>query len=155
MDILQTYTPKQLRSAVESGGIQAVTIAARGARFYIEIKSRTGHGVLTKSRSRDPRTFTNPGQALTVLRRLGVHSGGFDTTGWTPEQREARLRPDRAEAMKQMHEAAAHDQWFREQVREGLAEAADPAAEWVDHSVVEADIEAQRARIKAEMGKTN
>jgi hypothetical protein len=150
---MQTYTPEQLRSAVEAGGIHGVTVAAQGARFYIAIQSRTGQGVLTKSRSQNPRTFASPGQAFTELRRLGIQSGTFDMTRWTPEQREASLRPDRAEAMKRAHEAAAHDRWFREQVREGKVEAADPAAEWFDHAEIEADGERQRARIEAEMNK--
>jgi hypothetical protein len=37
----------------------------------------------------------------------------------------------RDDATESVHEAAAHDKWFREQVGAAISEADDPAAEWV------------------------
>lgn len=145
---MQTYTPKQLQSALEAGGIQRVTITGQGARFYIQVTSRNGDGVLIKARSPDPRSFSNPLQAFTELRRLGIRNGGFDTTRWTPEQREPQKRPDRAQAMSELHEMAEHGRWARERIEQAQAEAADPTTEWADQSEVEADSDAQRERLQ-------
>jgi hypothetical protein len=148
---MQTYTPKQLQSAAESGGIKSVTVTAQGANFYIQIVSRTGDGVLTKARSRDPRAFSNPLHAFSELRRVGIRSGAFDTTQWSPEQRETRTRPDRSRAMSKMHAMADHARWVDEMVSAAQAEAADPATEWVEQSVIDADTTAQRQRIEKQI----
>lgn len=148
---MQTYTPKQLQSAFDAGGIRRVTITGQGARFYIQITSRNGDGVLTKARSPDPRSFTNPMQAFTELRRLGIRKGEFDTTQWTPEQREAPKRPDRARAMSELHAMAEHGRWARERIAQAQAEAADTETKWVDNATVEADANAQIARIEGRL----
>lgn len=152
---MQSYTPKQLQSALDAGGVQRVTITGQGARFYIHITSLNGDGILTKARSPEPRSFNNPLQAFTTLRRLGIRNGEFDTTHWTPEQREAPKRPDRAQAMNELHMMAEHGRWVREQVANAMREAADPETEWVDNATVEADAKAQMARIEADLKNTS
>jgi len=49
--------------------------------------------------------------------------------------------------------ADAHDAWFRKQVEQALAEAENPATEWVAHDVVLSDMQSQREAIRASMGK--
>ena len=152
---MQTYTPKQLQSALDAGGIRRVTITGQGACFYIQVTSRNGDGVLTKARSPEPRSFNNPLQAFTALRRIGIRNGDFDTTQWTPEQREASKRPDRAQAMNELHSMAEHGRWIREQIADALREAADPATEWVDNATVEADADAQIERLQERINKAD
>ena len=60
-----------------------------------------------------------------------------------------KTRPDRAEAMRRAHEAAAHDKWFRDQIEEAIKEADDPNTEWVPHEVVKQDMARQRAELLA------
>lgn len=151
---MQVYTPKQLQSAVEAGGVVNATITAQGASFYIHIQSQTGDGILTKARSREARGFTNPMQALTELRRLGIRVGGFDTTQWIPEQYETPTRPDRAQAMSELHTLAEHGRWLRERVAAAQAEAADRTTEWVGQGVIDTDSAAQRRRLEDGLGKT-
>ncbi|WP_426211655.1 hypothetical protein [Massilia sp. TWP1-3-3] len=40
-------------------------------------------------------------------------------------------RADAATRLRNAHEAAGHDKWFREEVGQAIAEADDPSAEWV------------------------
>ncbi|TAM36953.1 MAG: hypothetical protein EPN61_15300 [Burkholderiaceae bacterium] len=52
-------------------------------------------------------------------------------------------RPGSSQALKRAHAASAHDQWFREQVAEGIEQANDPATQWVSNEAVKA-VSAQR-----------
>lgn len=111
-------TLEQLRSTTAAGGVSGVTVKAQGGGFFVQIVTRNGDAILTKARSTEPRRFGNPFQAITLLRDIGIMNGTYDVSQYDPEQKEATLaRPDRSEAMKRAHEAAAYDRWFREQVR--------------------------------------
>jgi uncharacterized protein (DUF2336 family) len=46
-----------------------------------------------------------------------------DTAQYDPNSKTHNARPDRAQALRKAHEAAAHDRWFREQVEAALKEA--------------------------------
>lgn len=54
---------------------------------------------------------------------------------------------DASERMKRAHEAAAYDEWFREEVAQALVEADDPATQWVSHDEVKLDWAKQRAEL--------
>ena len=58
-----------------------------------------------------------------------------------------KSREDASERLRNAHEAAAHDKWFREQVEIGLAEADDPAAEWVTNEEANASWAKKRAEL--------
>lgn len=49
--------------------------------------------------------------------------------------------------LKLLAEAAAHDKWFRDEVRKGLEEAGDPSAQWVPDDQVKAEMAEQRAAL--------
>ena len=59
------------------------------------------------------------------------------------EEKSEHKRPDRAETLKRVHEAAEHDAWFREQVQLALDEADQPDAVFIPHEVVMAELKAQ------------
>lgn len=52
-------------------------------------------------------------------------------------------------------DAAAHDQWFREQVREGLEEADDPNTKWVSNEEAKAGFAKRRAELQARIKKSD
>ena len=71
---MQTMTLDQLRAAASAGGVAGVTLKGMGAGFFIEIDTRSGHGVvLSKARGSEPRRFGNPTSALVLLRELVAH----------------------------------------------------------------------------------
>jgi hypothetical protein len=147
---MQTLTFEQLKIANDAGGVAGVTLKAEGGVFFVQVDTRSGGvAVLAKARSREPRGFGNPVQAMTLLRKLGLIAGAFDLASWNPADKSAaRLRPDRAEALKRTHQVAEYDRWFREEVGKALAEADDPATEWVSHEVVKQDIQRQREALQ-------
>lgn len=58
------------------------------------------------------------------------------------------LRDFMRDFVRQQQEAAEHDAWFREEVRQGLAEANDPALAWVPHEAVKEDMQRQREELR-------
>ena len=61
-------------------------------------------------------------------------------------QRSNKPRSDAAQRMRQTHQAAAYDKWFRAQVAQGLREADDPSTVWLDNSTVMAQSAERRAQ---------
>jgi hypothetical protein len=121
----------------------------------VRFVTRNGEAVLTKARSNEPRAFGNPAQAINLLRKLGITIGTFDVSQWKPGQKEnVRIRPDRATALKQVHEAAEYDRWFRAQVEIGVQEADDPTTQWVEHDVVKKEIAQHRKALLAKIKKS-
>lgn len=130
---MQQLDLSQARSAVQTGGILSANLRPEGSRFVIEFETRSGPAVLISTNSKRPRPFS-PLKAFEAIRELGLESGRFTLSQWRPEEGEKK-RPDRAEALKKTHQAAAaataHDTWFREQVEQGLREADDPKTVWI------------------------
>jgi hypothetical protein len=80
-----------------------------------------------------------------------LHISRFDTLDATNYSAStgSRKRSDTSERMKQAHEAAAHDKWFREQVELAITEADNPATQWVSDE----DAKAGWAKKRAELAK--
>ncbi|ARK99562.1 hypothetical protein AQ721_14885 [Burkholderia pseudomallei] len=57
--------------------------------------------------------------------------------------------------LRLLADAAAHDQWFREQVREGLEEADDPNTKWVSNDEAQERYASKRAKLLDRIGKGN
>ncbi len=75
--------------------------------------------MLVKSRTTEPRRFGNPTSALIVLRDVGIDVIQIDATDWNPDQKDmSRSRQNRADAMREAHEAAAYNQWLAAEIQE-------------------------------------
>lgn len=135
---VQTLSLDQLRAATRAGGIASVTLKAQGREFVVAVATQSGgDGLLVKTRTKEPRRFADPRKAMLLLREIGITSVQVDSTLWNPDEAASRSpRPDRSEAMKRAHEAAAHDRWFRSEVEDGLREADDPATVRAPHEDV-------------------
>jgi hypothetical protein len=141
---MQSLSLDQLRAATQAGGITSVTLRAEGGAFVVAVATRNGDdGVLVATRTKQPRRFTDLRKAMLLLRAMGIASVQVDATHWKPDEGVAGTpRPDRSEAMKRAHEAAAHDRWFRAQVEEALRDANDPATVSFPHEQVMAEMKA-------------
>lgn len=83
------FTLQQLRAATQAGGVAGVSLKGHGNGFFIQIQLRTGQqAVLVTARSNAPRMFKGPAQAFSLLRGVGIVTGSFDVTHYTPEQQQ-------------------------------------------------------------------
>lgn len=152
---MQTLDVSQAVAAVHAGGVLSAVLKAEGAAFYVELETRNaGMAALVTSNKRQPRAFRNPLKALEVIHELGLQSGRFVLEAWRPDEAaiERSGRPDRAAAMKQTHaNAAAYDQWLREQVQESID---DPRPNLDHEAVVTKALARVDAMRKGKRGKT-
>lgn len=65
-----------------------------------------------------------------------------------------QLRVLMRDAVERWHQSGEHDAWFRGEVEEALAEAADPTVRRVDHGQVESHWHQQRAVMMRSASRT-
>ncbi|WP_158904828.1 hypothetical protein [Burkholderia sp. L27(2015)] len=149
----------QAGAAVKAGGVHSAIVRAEKGVFFVALETRESGVVdlVTKS-ERTPRAFRDPGQALKIVRELGVATGRFALEAWDTHapKTKAWKRPDTAAQMKTTHqraqEAEAYDAWFRAEVEQGVREADDPTIEKIPHDRAMAMLTQMRdaARAKSE-----
>ncbi len=93
-----TFTLQQLRAATQAGGILGVSIKGQGNHFLVQVATRAGQAVLVTARSKDPRSFKSPLQAMVLLKQVGIVTGQFDLTQYSPDQHETAPRSRRRPA---------------------------------------------------------
>jgi len=144
---MQSMTLEQLRATASAGGVVGVTLKGEGSGFFMEIATRSGQDAfLVKARSTEPRRFGSANSALTVLRGIGIAVAQIDATNWDPDQKKVtQNRDNRAQAMRQAHEAAAYNQWLAAEIQEAI----DDPLPSVPHNEVMDRMDARTARHKA------
>lgn len=93
-----TFTLQQLRAATQAGGILGVSIKGQCNHFFVQVATRAGQAVLVTARSKDPRSFKSPLQAMVLLKQVGIVTGQFDLTQYSPDQHETAPRSRRRPA---------------------------------------------------------
>lgn len=141
----------QASAAVKAGGVLSAILRADRGSFYIELETReAGVAELVTSNGRERRAFRDPGQALKVVRELGVATGRFALEEWDTHAPRAKAwsRPDQAAHMKAKHQRADEAAEFEADVLQALAEADDPKVKKVAHADVMALLDAKVAQIE-------
>lgn len=152
----ETIDHTTLSRLVEAGAVRAAHVIGQVGGWGVVIRYGMTERPLAASRSRQVRIFKKLETLVGYLKGVGISRFDVDAANYDPATLKTYSRPDRAEALKRVHEAAEHDKWFREQVRQGLAEADDPSTAWVPHEVVKEDMRRQRTALKARAsGKAN
>ena len=144
---MQNMTLEQLRATASAGGVVGVTLRGEGSGFFLQIATRSGqNAVLSKARSIQPRRFGNPTSALLVLRELGIAVAQLDATQWNPDQKEmSQSRENRAEAMREAHQAAAYTKWLAAEIQESV----DDPRPSIPHDEVMAQMDTDIAALPA------
>ncbi|MDD1012376.1 hypothetical protein [Pseudomonas rubra] len=114
----------KLSKMVETGCINATHIVGQAGGWAIQVSARDQEHILTAQRSGNVRLFKKLETLVSYLQALGIDYFKVDTSGYNPETLQTYQRPDRAQALKTAHEAAAYDAWFNAQVEASLQ---DPA----------------------------
>jgi hypothetical protein len=147
--------PSTLKELVAAQALQAATVVGDAGGYHLLVRygrlervvaARTREGALK------PRLFRSLDAAARFLRGIGIVRYEVDAANFRESPARPR-RPDRAEALRRVHEAAAHDQWFRAQVEAALREMDDPASLITEEQYQEwlkAKREALQARIVPE-----
>ncbi|MDE1183789.1 hypothetical protein [Paraburkholderia sp.] len=130
--------------------MSSAVLRAEQGTFYVELETReSGLVELVTSIGRERRVFRDPGQALKVLRALGVETGRFALQEWDPRAPKAKAwsRPDQSAQMKARHVRADEAAEFEKDVLEALAEADNPDVEKIAHDDAMAMLDAKLASL--------
>ena len=142
---------KAVQSLVEAHAIRGATVLGQRGGWAVLVRYGALERTVAAQRSRKPRLWRNLATAAAFVRdELGLARFDVDAQAHEPDAT-ARRRPDQAVRLRQAHEAAEHDRWFREQVDIAIKEADDPKTVWVPHEEVKADMDRQRAELQARL----
>lgn len=144
---METIDHGTLAELVEAGALRGAHVVGQPGGWSLRVKYGAAERSLAAQRSRQVRIFRRMETLVSYLKDVGIER--FDVDAADYEAEGGKSRPDRAEALRRAHEAAAHDRWFREQVEVALKEADNPDIEWVPHEVVKQDMARQRAELLA------
>lgn len=147
----ETIDHNTLARLVEAGAVRAAHVIGQVGGWGVLIKYGMVERPLSATRSRQIRIFKKLETVVSYLKDLGISRFDVDAANYDANTMKTHPRPDRAETMKRAHEAAAHDQWFREQVEQAITEADDPNAEWVSNEEAAASWSAKRATLAAQI----
>jgi hypothetical protein len=137
-----------LSHLVEAGAVRGAHVVGQEGGWAVMIRYGMTERALAAQRSRQVRVFKRMETLVSYLREIGISRFDVDAADFSATVPPTRKRPDRAQALRNAHEAAEHDRWFREQVEIGVKEADDPNAVWVSHEEVMAKLDARIARLK-------
>lgn len=121
---------RTLAKLVESGAVRAARVISQAGGWGVIVTCGKTARPLAAQRGK-VRLFSKLETVAVYLRGIGIPRFDVDVVDYDPE-RARRARPDRSEALKQAHEAAAYDKWFRGQVQVALD---DPRPSMPDEEV--------------------
>lgn len=144
-----TIDTAMAKRMVEASAIRGASIIGQPGGWSVVLKLGMQEKPLGAQRSDKPRTWRSLDRCVDYLRKE-LHIARFDlldATHFSDVALAGKSRADASARLRNAHEAAAHDKWFREQVEIGLAQADDPAAEWVTHDEANASWARKRAEL--------
>ncbi len=114
----QTIDHATLLHLINTGSVQAARAVGQSGGWAVQVQYGSLQGQLTAQRSRQVRLFKKLETLVAYLKGLGLVSFVVDAEKF--ELPGTHRRPDRADALKTVHAAAAYDQWFRQQVQSSI-----------------------------------
>ena len=151
----ETIDHGTLSRLVEAGTVRDAHIVGQKGGWAVLVTYDLQERALAAQRSRQVRVFRKFETLVGYLRGVGIARFDVDAVNYAPDSPQASKRPDRAEALRRAHEAAAHDDWFRAEVQAAQVEADDPATSWVSHDDAKCDSVAWRRRVLAAADRRN
>ncbi|WP_035052810.1 hypothetical protein [Andreprevotia chitinilytica] len=144
-----TIDTAMAKCMVEAAAIGGASIIGQPGGWSVMLKIGTQETPLGAQRTDKPRLWRSLDRCVEYLRNE-LHIARFellDATNYSAVALIGKSREDASERLRQAHEAAAHDKWFRAQVEQGIREADDPNAEWISNEDANASWAAKRAKL--------
>ena len=144
-----TIDTAMAKRLVEACAIRGASIIGQPGGWSVVLKLGMQEKPLGAQRSDKPRMWRSLDRCVDYLKKE-LHIARFDlldATHFSNVGLAGKSREDASQRLRNAHEAAGHDKWFREQVEIGLAEADDPAAQWVTNEEANASWAKKRAEL--------
>jgi len=142
----ETIDHTTLSRLAEAGAVCSAHIVGQKGGWGILVKYGKTERALAAQRSHQVRIFRKFETLVSYLKGVGIVRFDVDAVNYDAASLKAtRNRPDRAEAMKSAHEAAAYNKWLKAEVQEAIDDAS-PAS---PHDEVMEDVRALIAEARA------
>jgi len=135
----ETINHATLEQLIDAGVVRGATVVGVHGGWGVLVRYGMAERRLAAKRG-GVRTWRRLDAVAGYLRGLGL--ARFEVDAANHEDTPGQKRPDRAQAMRELHDAAGHDRWFREQVEEAVKMADSPDAVWHDQDDVMRDARA-------------
>jgi hypothetical protein len=109
-----------LTKLAEAGVVRSAHVVGQAGGWGILVKYGMTERALASQRSHQMRIFRKLETLVEYLKGIGIPRFDVDAANYKPDEKNAYKRPDRAEAMKNAHEAAAYTKWLKEEIQEAI-----------------------------------
>lgn len=116
----ETIDHTTLTKLAEAGVVRSAHVVGQAGGWGILVKYGMTERALAAQRSHQVRIFRRLETLVEYLKGIGIPRFDVDAVNYDPDGEKVYKRPDRAEAMKKAHQAAAYDKWLKEQVQEAI-----------------------------------
>jgi hypothetical protein len=134
----ETIDHATLTRLVEAGAVRGAHIVGQQGGWTVRVRYGMHERALAAQRSRQVRLFRRFETLVSYLKDVGIARFDVDAADFDSQTLESARRPDRAEALRKAHEAAAYNEWLRKQVQESI----DDPRPSIPHEQVMADAQA-------------
>lgn len=142
---VRTIDHATLVERVAAGAIRRTRVVGQLGGWGIVVKDGQTSRALAVRRG-SMRVFRRFETLVGYLRKLGLERYDVDASAYAPEE-SSRRRPDTAERMERIHDAAEHDRWFRAEVQRTLDDIERGAVGLVPHGEHRRGWRGKRARL--------
>lgn len=116
----ETIDHSTLSRLVQAGVVREAHVVGQSGGWTVMVKFGMHEQALATKNTRAVRVWRRFETLASYLKDIGLTQFDVDTADYCQDSTTAAKRPDRAEALKKAHEAAAYDKWFREQVQASI-----------------------------------
>lgn len=117
---INTLDHGTLSRLVEAGAVSGAHVIGQPGGWALIVKYGMHERTLAAKNSGAVRVWRRFETLASYLKEIGLTQFEVDASNYDPDSTTATKRPDRAEALKRAHGAAAYDAWFREQVQASI-----------------------------------
>jgi len=138
-----------LSRLVEAGAVRGAHIVGQPGGWVVMVRYSMHERLLAAKNTRAVRVWRRFETLASYLKGIGLTQFDVDAANFDQDAVTTAKRPDRAEALKKAHEAAAYDAWFRAEVQKELD---DPSPE-LTHEESQVDMKKFFAGLEKELNR--
>lgn len=141
----ETIDHTTLSRLAEAGAVRSAHVVGQKGGWGILVKYGMTERALAAQRSHQVRIFRKFETLVSYLKGVGIARFDVDAVNYDAGTLTTRTRPDRSEAMKSAHEAAAYNKWLKAEVQEAI----DDTSPTIPHADVMKDVRSVIAKARA------
>lgn len=149
-----TVDHSTLINLAQAGAVRGACAVGQPGGWGIVVQYGNAERVLAAKRG-EVRVFKKFDTLAFYLKKMGIDQFRIDARHFDAPEKEPIKRSATAERMRNAHQAAAYDKWFRAEVEEGLKEADDPNTKWVSNEDANKSWAKKRAELVKRAGEVS